>query len=391
MISREELRQLAQFECRTPNELAISFYFEPGTPADKSHRAEAILAKDLVREALHQLRLNGRNREAQRDLARMLELAENMRGNAGRAKAIFACASRGVWREYDLPLASLPTKLFLNRRFHLKPLAPVFSENPLVWIALIDQQTAKVYELRFEEMKELASLVNPQPRRGRSDGYAGYDAGHAQRHSEDETRRHFRQIADLLKNAAEKKQFEALVIGTHEVNWPDVEAQLHPEVHKRLLGRFAPGSGKMASERIKQDAERVVREALQQHHEKLLRETLDEARANGRGVTGLRRVLRAMELREVEKLIMTNEYTARSVECPSCGHLDSHLVSYCPACGRATRELEDVCEALVPAAIRSNLELILVPPNPSLDRVGNIAAMLRFRADRNTNRMLAAS
>ena len=391
MISRDELRQLAEFECRTPNELAITFYFEPGTPKDKSHRAEAILAKDLVREALHQLHLHGRNREAQQDLARMLELAENLRGNGGRAKAIFACASRGLWREYDLPPVALPTKLFLNRRFHLKPLAPVFSENPLVWVAMIDQQTAKFYELRFEEMTELASLANPQPRRGRSDGYAGYDAGHAQRHTEDEIRRHFRQAADVLKGAAEKRQFEALVIGTHDVNWPEVEAQLHPEVRKRLLGRFSPGSGRMANERIRSEAERIVREALQKHHETVLRETLDEANANGRGVTGLRRVLRAMELREVEKLIMTSEYAARSVECTSCGHLDSHLVSYCPVCGRATRELEDVCEALVPTAIRNKLELILIPSHPSLDRVGNIAAMLRFRADRNTNHMRAAS
>ena len=29
MISREDLRQLADFECRLPDEFAISFYFEP--------------------------------------------------------------------------------------------------------------------------------------------------------------------------------------------------------------------------------------------------------------------------------------------------------------------------------------------------------------------------
>jgi hypothetical protein len=56
-------------------------------------------------------------------------------------------------------------------------------------------------------------------------------------------------------------------------------------------------------------------------------------------------------------------------------------------CGRATRALDDVCEALVPTAIRNNLELVLSPPNDMLDRVGNIAALLRFRADRNTNRI----
>jgi hypothetical protein len=87
---------------------------------------------------------------------------------------------------------------------------------------------------------------------------------------------------------------------------------------------------------------------------------------------------------------MTREYSARAVECTNCRHLDSHMVPYCPACGRAPRKLDDVCEALVPAAIRSNLGLVLVSHDEVLDRVGNIAAVLRFRADRNTNQLLAS-
>jgi hypothetical protein len=53
--------------------------------------------------------------------------------------------------------------------------------------------------------------------------------------------------------------------------------------------------------------------------------------------------------------------------------------------------LEDVCEALVPVALRNNLRLVLLPPDQTLDRIGNIAALLRFRADRNTNQLRAAS
>jgi hypothetical protein len=35
--------------------------------------------------------------------------------------------------------------------------------------------------------------------------------------------------------------------------------------------------------------------------------------------------------------------------------------------------------------------LVLVPRDETIDRVGNIAALLRFRADRNTNQLLAVS
>jgi hypothetical protein len=391
MISREELRRLASFECRNEDELAISFYFQPGTPQDKSHREEGILAKDLVSKTLRELELHGRSRQSLEDLERVLRLAESLHGNQARAKAVFACRARNVWQEFDIPAVPSPTKLFVNRRFHLRPLAAVFSEYPRVWVALIDRQSARFLEIQFEQLRDVSALTASISRRGRSDGYAGYDAGHAERHLEDEVRRHFQRVGDFLKQAVERRQFEALVIGCQDVNWPELEAQLHPYVRKQLLGRFSADLRSLTDDEAKTEAERIKREVLQHHHEELIREALEGARSKGRGVTGLRRVLRAAELGEVEFIIMTPEYSARAIECTNCGHLDSHMVSYCPACGSKTRELSDVCEALVPAAIRNNIGLVLAPSQEALDRVGNIAALLRFRSDRNTNELLAAS
>jgi peptide subunit release factor 1 (eRF1) len=102
-------------------------------------------------------------------------------------------------------------------------------------------------------------------------------------------------------------------------------------------------------------------------------------------------VLRALEMGEIDTVLMARDYSARAVECTNCRHLDSHLVPYCPVCGRATRQLDDVCEALVPRVVRNSITLVLLNPDDTLDRIGNIAALLRFRADRNTNQMLAAS
>jgi peptide subunit release factor 1 (eRF1) len=391
MISREELRQLASFECRHPDELAISFYFKPCTPQDKSHREEAILAKDIVRKTIQELRVNGRFRDAIHDLERILELAERLRGNQARGKVVFACGASGIWYEFDVPPVVASTKLFVNRRFHLKPLVPVFSEYPRLWVALVDRQRARFLEIQFEQFREHAELKNPLPRHGRSDGYAGYDAGHSERHEENDFRRHYQIVAEFLKNGAEKKQFEALIIGCHDVNWPELQSQLHPYVQKKILGHFSADLGTLTDAQAKQEAERIVHGSLQLHHENLIREAIEGAKSNGLGVTGLRRVLRATEMGEVETLLMSSDYAARAVECTACGHMDSHLVPYCPLCGRATRQLDDVCEALVPAAIKNSIGLVLVPRDETLDRVGNIAALLRFRADRNTNQLLAAS
>ena len=52
MISREQIHELAQFEDH--ESCALSFYFQPTSPCNKAHKEDAILTKDLAREALRQ-------------------------------------------------------------------------------------------------------------------------------------------------------------------------------------------------------------------------------------------------------------------------------------------------------------------------------------------------
>ncbi len=61
MITREEIRELAEFRSSNAHDCAISFYFAPHTPQNKSHREETILVKDLVRQALRESEKVGRN------------------------------------------------------------------------------------------------------------------------------------------------------------------------------------------------------------------------------------------------------------------------------------------------------------------------------------------
>ncbi len=93
----------------------------------------------------------------------------------------------------------------------------------------------------------------------------------------------------------------------------------------------------------------------------------------------------SLELGEVQTLLVGQNYHSQAVECSGCGHLDAHLVSFCPVCGRQTREVVDVGEAILPWVIRHNIELFYVKDDPEFDKVGNIAALLRFRSEQNSN------
>ncbi len=388
-ITREDIRELAQFHTNGDEGWALSFYFEPRTPQNKSHREETILAKDLVRKALHEAEKNSKNGSTRADLNRILELAENLNGNRARARAVFACGSRNFWREFDLP-AQLPgTQLFVNRQFHLKPLALLLGAQPRLWVALVDRQKARFFDLRLDEIKEREGMSRPpSARQGRSDGYAG---GHLQRRVHDEALHHFKGVAEHLTAALDKGLFEKLIIGGHDTTWQEFEAHLHPYVKQRLLGHFSADLSRITNEQIREQAARILRESLDQRCKELAREAISQAKSNARGVTGLRRVLKSLELGEVQTLLIGDKFSHLAVECTSCGHLDAHMVRICPACGHETREIEDITEAIIPAAIRRDVELFYVKDDPEFDRAGNIAALLRFRADQSKGGLQAAS
>ncbi|MBV8475819.1 MAG: host attachment protein, partial [Acidobacteria bacterium] len=256
MITREAILELAKFQVAA-EACALSFYFQPQRPQNKSHREEAILAKDLVRQALREAEKNGRNGIMREDLDRILDLAGHLHGNQARAKAVFACIAKNFWREFDLPPQLPATQLFLNDRFHLKPLAALLGAQPRLWVVLVDRRRGRFFELRLDELAEREGVFHELPRRGRSDGFAGYDGGHAERRLEDDAMHHFKKVAERLKDAHEKGHFERLIIGCQESLWPEFEPHLHPYVKQRLLEHFPADMATIANEQIRERAQRI--------------------------------------------------------------------------------------------------------------------------------------
>ena len=389
MITREELRQLA--ECRASHANAISFYFQPPRPQNKSHREESILVKDLVRDALRQGERNGGNAHVRADLERILEVAEQLHGNRSRAKAIFACAAENIWKEFDLPARLRKTQLIVNSQFHLAPLAVFLDSNERrTCIALLDRERARFFDLFLGHAEERAAVLDEIPRRVRSDGYGGYEAGHRERHVDNEAMRHFKGVLEQLKAQALAGAFDVLLFGCHNENWPEIEKHLSSELRQRLLGHFVVDPAIATAEQVCDEAERILEERRRSEQEALIREVIGEASRNGRGSLGLKRVLDSLERGEVHRLLIGESFGATVAECSNCNHLDTRMVRTCAVCGHPTRELDDVADILVARAVRDGVQLIHVRDDAEFERAGNIAALLRFRADQNTARKVAS-
>jgi peptide chain release factor subunit 1 len=391
MMTRDEIRELAAFQAdETKNACALTFYFQPDPPQDRSHRREAIVAKDIVKQALKSAAARGKNGSLHADLDRVLDLATNLRG-AARGKAVFACSAQNFWKEYELPPHLGATHIYLQPRFQLKPLAALLGAQPALCVAMVDRQRARFFDLRLDDLRERGAIVHMLSRNASSYGYNGYEAGHAERRVAEEALQHFKGVSERLRADLEKGTWDRLIVGCQDVNWPEFESHLHPYVKQRLIGRFSADVASVSNEEIRDHAAAVLNRWIVERAATKASEALQFARANGRGVTGLRRVLQALETGEVQSIFLGENYSAPAVQCPHCGHLDAHLIPSCVACGRLTRELADVCDAIIPIAIRRDIELFYLKDHEGLDRAGNIAALLRFRSDQTTGQIAAAS
>ncbi len=391
MMTRDEIRELAAFQAdETKGACALSFYFQPDPPQDRSHRREAIVAKDIVKQALKSAAASGKNGSLHADLDRVLDLATNLRGIA-RGRAVFACSAQNFWREYELPPRLGATQIYLQPRFQLKPLAALLGAQPALSVAVVDRQRARFFDLRLDDLRERGAIVHMLSRSGSSYGFNGYEGGHAERRVSEEALQHFKAVSERLLSDFEKGIWERLIVGCQDANWSEFESNLHPYVKQRLIGRFSADVASVSNEEIRDHAGALLNRWITERGSKKASEAVDLAKSNGRGVTGLRRVLQALEAGEVQSIFLGETHSARAVECPNCGHLDARLVPLCAACGRPTRELADVCDAIIPIAIRRDIELFYLKEHTDLDRAGNIAALLRFRSDQRTGQIAAAS
>ncbi len=381
MLTREIIRDLAGFQYSEP--CAVSFYYQPQTPQNKSHREEGILVKDLVRAKLQEIEQHGRNGGTRADLRRILEVAESLHGNGGRAKAIFACAQQNFWREFDLPPRLPGTRLFVNQRFHLKPLAALGESLVRTCVVALDRTRARFFELWLDEISERKPMLNELPRSGRSEGWAGFEAGHAERHLDQEALHFFKRVGERLRELYESG-FEKFIVGCRDENWPEIEPHLHAYVRQRVLARFVVDPAVATADQVRRESERLLAEYSRNRRQALIREVLGETRRNGRGALGLNRVLLALETGEMQTLLLSENFAAPGARCTNCGHLDARMVPNCAVCGQPTVEVEDLADVLLSEAIRNGIEVVYVTSEPELSRYDGIGALLRFRADQNT-------
>jgi peptide chain release factor subunit 1 len=290
-----------------------------------------------------------------------------------RGLAMFACSAHDLWEVVALPVP-VRNRVVVNHLPAVGQLEAVVTEHQRFGVLLADRQRARMFVFEQGELRDRSELFEELPRD--YDARGEKERGDTQHHVEALTYQHLRHAADVAWRVYRDSGFENLALGAPDEIAKILESLLHPYLQRRLTGRI--GVPVTASTEEIRAAALDLETAAERERESAVVARLREAVATGRrGISGLDRVLAALNQRRVDRLLVSSGYEESGWRCTSCGALAT-FGRRCGACGVAMQPVDDVVEEAVEEALVQRVRVDICTGNADLDVLGRIGAFLRY-------------
>ena len=370
----ELLRRLA--ETRLERALVLSLYLnlDPSEFATPPARATAV--RSLLDSAERALReREGLEHDDRVQLQAGLEqarslLTRELDADASPALAVFACEPENLLEAVALP-RPVQNRVTIDRSPLIGPLTGMAHRER--WcVVLVSRQDARVLRGSPDGLREVEKVHDPV--HGQHD-QGGWSQARYQRSVDKEVADHLKHAAERLLRHFKRQPFERLVVGGPREVAAEFEGKLHGYLGDRLAGRIEVDVETSTPEQVLA-ASRECFEAHEEQREDQVLERLDEG---ARGVAGLENVLRPLNERRVEALLLDEAFSASGTLCPRCGWLGPEGEERCPADGAQLEACDDVAEKAIELAIQQSAEVLrLRRRREQLGERGGVGALLRF-------------
>jgi peptide subunit release factor 1 (eRF1) len=344
-ITPDTLQRLARI--RADGERVLSVYFNLDPERFATPPARATQVSSLVDDARRRIESGERPHDEleqlRDDLDRVAEHLQRDRFAEGaHAHAVFCCSSMELFETLSLPQ---PVEAFvtIDATPFIAPLAEIGPAGR--WcVVLVNRRVTRVLRGSASNLSEVLSFgdnVHGQHSQG------GWSQARYQRSVSHDVEEHLRRTREALLSQYRRRPFGGLLIAAPEELRSTAVDALHPYVRDRFAGFIDVDVETASPDQVRASAERVIAE----REEELVHAQLERLRAGlgngGRAAAGPDEVLRCLDERRVETLLIT----------------------------AGTRE--PTVERAVHAALDQGADVLPVD-SPDLGPLGGIAAVLRF-------------
>jgi peptide chain release factor subunit 1 len=347
MITAETVNRIVRFQADGLPVVSLYCRVDPGaSPGEVHTRVDSLLdqvrplAKDHALD--HQSRLSVRT-----DIERIKDALGSERWPPGTV-AIFACSGRGLHEEIPLP-RRVREQVMVDATPLARPMLAVLGEYCRACVLVVDRTSALVWEMYQDEMREVSTVRDPLRRAGNTGARA---EDRVQNRVDEQSKRHFRRVADVIDQLLRTDGYDVLVVGGHEYELPEFLRLLPHELRGRVAGTFCADPAATPMAEIRASAEGIVQHYQRKQDERLVDQVLELAATGRPAALGPRDCLWAGSMSAIDTLLVRDGTTVPGVVCDESRWL-AITGDICPVCGKPTRYAPDVLDELAAAVIET--------------------------------------
>jgi peptide subunit release factor 1 (eRF1) len=340
-----QLDRLAAFESGPFPVLSLYLNTQPDQHGRDNF--DTFLRKELA-ERVRTYRADGPERQSlERDAQRVREFVATLEPSAN-GLALFACSGADLFEAIPLAAPTDEHRLYISSIPQLYPLARLADEYPRYAVLLADTQCARLFVVAGNRV-ESRQTVEGVKTRGHKMG--GWSQARYQRRVQNERAHHAKEVVDRLGRLVTEEQISSIVLAGDEVVMPLLRAELPKDLADRVVDVVALDI-RAPEHEILNAAQALMQQKDATTDTERVEALFDAYRSNGLGVVGAEATERALEMGQVDELLIGGD----------SGSLNA-----------------DTSTRLIAAARQTAARITIIQEASLLASVGGVGALLRFK------------
>ena len=347
MIAAGTVNGIVRFQANGLPVVSLYCRVDPGA-SQREVRARVDSLLDQIRPLAKDRDLDHRYRLSVRaDIERIKDALGSERWPPGTI-AIFSCSGRDLYEEIPLP-RRVREQVMVDETPLARPMLAVLGEYLRACVLVVNREAAPVWEMYQDEMREVETVTDPLRKAGNT-GTRAEDR--IQNRVDEQSKRHFRRVAQVIDQLLRTDGYDVLVVGGHEYELGEFFRLLPHELRGRVAGTFWADPAATPVAEIRRSAQGVVQRYQREQDQRLVDQVLELAAAGGLAALGPEDCLWAGSMSAIDTLLIRDGTTLLGVLCDE-SHWLAASGDVCPVCGKPTRYAPDVLDELAAAVIET--------------------------------------
>jgi peptide subunit release factor 1 (eRF1) len=329
-----------------------------------SERAKALPADSPERESFEQ------------DHERIRAYLDDELNRASQGLVIFACAGSDLFEAVQLDAPIDQHWLFVGSVPHLYPLARVIENHPRYAALLLDTNRAQIFVFGLGATERTETVVNAKTRRTSK---GGWSQARYQRRADNVHVHHIKEVIETLDRLVLEEDLQHVVVAGEEVALNILRDQLPKTLTDKLIDMTTWERTASEADILASSLEALREKDAETDAEKV-EELLGAWRSGGLGVAGPESTLSALQLGQVDELIIAAAPDAlkRVQKLPDDAAPGETVAETSDPQGADQNRLK-LSDELVTRAQQTGARIRFIEDAALLADAGGVGALLRFR------------